>query len=215
MINRKICLKPAEHSFLTTIQHKLESPAGKITTNIQENITTCSLSKTSIKKNFEYSPNVSVLAKKIEFEKENQDIETKEKCKDNLKEADKDKIENVFKISSKDKLSHSFSHSNISESSFTSGYSDLISINKSSSYSSSDQSYSSYRKINSKKLTNYLIPYTKINDEKFKKRVICNLRNPSYITNKSVNFKPYLYGRRPLDYGKFKYYYRWQHYKVQ
>ncbi len=207
MINRKICLNPVEHSFLNTNVYKLDSPKIKISSNIQETTTTSTLIKTSIKNNLDNSPNSNLLAKRKDFENEN--IDTNGKGEVNSKENGKEIVENVFKITSNEKLSHSFSYSNISESSFSSGYSDIISHNNSSIYSSSEQSYLSCKKIHSKKLTNYLIPYSKKNDEKFKKRVISNLRNPSFITNKSVNFKPYLYGRRPLDYGKNNNNFRW------
>ncbi len=207
MINRKICLNHVEHSFLKQKEYKLDSPNIKISSNFQETTTTSTLIKTSIKNNLENSPNSNVLEKRIDFDNEN--IDTKAKGKFNSKEKCKDIVENVFKISPNEKLSHSFSHSSISESSFSSGYSDLVSNKNSSKYSSSEQSYSSCTKIHSKKLTNYLIPYSKINDEKFKRKVISNLRNPSFITNKSVNFKPYLYGRRPLDYGKIHNNFRW------
>ena len=56
--------------------------------------------------------------------------------------------------------------------------------------------------IASKKLTHTLIPFKKANDEKFKKNAVKLLRKPEFDGANSINFKPYKYGRRPLQFGK-------------
>lgn len=195
MINKKICLNLADDSVLYTNKAKLVSPNENLQTKLHENTTTSTLLNTSRKDQSEISENLQMLPKRIEFENE---LTYSKKVREGI-------LENVFKIQSEKKHENFLSQTSKSKQAFSSDLSILDSDKFRSESSSSNHSFSSCKEIASKKLTHYLIPSIKRNDEKFKKRAISNLRKPYLNTNKSVNFKPYRYGRRPINYGKSSY----------
>ena len=195
MINKKICLNLSENSNTYTKEAQIGSPHVKMHTKIIEHTTTSTFINTSVKDLTDISEKSRIIPKRIEFENE---ITYSKKVSEGI-------VEKVFKIETEKKLEHFLSQSSKYKQSHSSDLSIIDSDKFKSDSSSSNLSFSSCKEVASKKLTHYLIPFTKRNDEKFKKRAISNIRKPYFNTNKSVNFKPYYYGRRPLNYGKSSY----------